>query len=134
GGGTACGPERRGRHSRLARRSPWRRRATRSVPSRDVPFGYNSRARCRHAVPGMLDPALAISEGLAENGLEEAAAFGSRDLDLRFESVADGHELVDLGDDAILLSDWREANRQIEQDRLIQILHGRADRCCFELC
>jgi len=45
------------------------------------------------------------SESVVQHGLEEKAALGLGDPYLRFEAVADGHELVDLGDDAALLDD-----------------------------
>ena len=37
-----------------------------------------------------------------EDGSEEATAFGLGSRELRFELVAQGNELIDLGDDAVL--------------------------------
>ena len=44
-------------------------------------------------------------EGVVEDGFEEASGFGLGGGELGFEAVAEGHQLVDLGDDAVLFGD-----------------------------
>ena len=42
---------------------------------------------------------------------EKAAAFGLTGGQLRFETITDGHQFVDFGDDAMLFSEWWQRNR-----------------------
>lgn len=44
-------------------------------------------------------------EGLVKDGFEEAAALGLGGGELRFQAVAEGHQLVDFGDDAVLFGE-----------------------------
>jgi hypothetical protein len=47
-------------------------------------------------------------EGLVEDGFEDAAGFGLGGGELGFEPVAEGQQLVDLGEDAVLFGEgWR---------------------------
>jgi hypothetical protein len=41
-----------------------------------------------------------------EDGFEEAAAVGVGGGELRFELVAEGHQFIDFGDDALLIDRW----------------------------
>ena len=45
-----------------------------------------------------------------------------------FQLVAEGHQFIDFGDDTVLFGEGRETYDQIQQDRLVQILHSCADR------
>ena len=45
---------------------------------------------------------------MAKSSFEEAAAFGLSGGELHFQPFAQGHQLVAFGDDAVLLSEWRE--------------------------
>ena len=47
------------------------------------------------------------------NGFEEAAAFGLGDGELRFQPVAEGHQLVNFCDDAVLFGKGREEHEEI---------------------
>ena len=43
-----------------------------------------------------------------QDGFEEAAAFGLGGGELRFQPVAQGHQFVDFGDDAVLFGErWK---------------------------
>ena len=43
-----------------------------------------------------------------EDGFEEAAAFGLGGGELRFQPVAQGHQFIHLGDDAVLFGEgWK---------------------------
>lgn len=46
-----------------------------------------------------------------EQGFEEAAAFGVGDGELRSQPVAQNHQFIDFGDDAMLLGDGWEGKR-----------------------
>ena len=50
-----------------------------------------------------------------EDGFEEAAGFGLGGGELGFEAVAEGHQLVDLGDDAVLLGEGWEGDAASSQ-------------------
>ena len=45
-----------------------------------------------------------------ERGFEEPAADGLAGSELRFQPVAQGHQLIDLGDDAVLLGEGRKGD------------------------
>ena len=47
-----------------------------------------------------------------ENGFEKAAAFGLGGGELRFQPVAQGQQLVDFGDDAVLFGEGREEHEE----------------------
>src|SRR5688572_19480211 len=49
-------------------------------------------------------------EGFVEDGFEQAAAFGPGGGELPFQPVAQGHQLVHLGDDAALLGQGRDGD------------------------
>lgn len=44
---------------------------------------------------------------LRHHGIEEFAPLAGVGLDLLVQRIAQGHELVDLGDDAVLFREWR---------------------------
>ena len=46
-----------------------------------------------------------------KHGIEQPAAFGLGRRELRFQSVAKGHQLIHLGDDAVLLGEGRKGTR-----------------------
>ena len=43
------------------------------------------------------------------------------------QSITQSHYFIHLGDDAFLFVQWWEANDQVQQNRLIQVLH-----CCSD--
>ena len=49
-------------------------------------------------------------KGLVEDGFEEPTAFGLVGGELRFEPVAQGHQLLHLCHDAVLFGEGREGN------------------------
>jgi hypothetical protein len=49
-------------------------------------------------------------EGLVEGGFEEAAGLGLDGGELGFEAVAEGHQFVHFGDDAVLFAQRRNRN------------------------
>lgn len=48
-----------------------------------------------------------------QNGFEKAAAFGLGAGELRFQSVAEGHQIIDFGDDALLFGEGRERKEKL---------------------
>jgi hypothetical protein len=46
------------------------------------------------------------SEGLVEGGFEEVAGLGLGGGELGFQAVAESHQFIDFGDDAVLLGVW----------------------------
>ena len=46
-----------------------------------------------------------------EDSFEEAAAFGLGGGELRFQPVAEGHQFIDFGDDAVLFGKWWKIGR-----------------------
>ena len=48
-----------------------------------------------------------------KDGFEESAAFGLGGGELRFKPVAQGHEFIDFGDDAILFGERWDRNREL---------------------
>ena len=48
-----------------------------------------------------------------EDGFEEAAALGLGGGELRFQAVAEGHQLVDFGDDAVLFGQRRKGDKNL---------------------
>ena len=65
---------------------------------------------------------------MVQRNFEEAAAFGLGGCELRFQSVAQGHQFINFGDNAVLFGKGRETDDQVEQNRLIEVLHGCSDR------
>jgi hypothetical protein len=59
---------------------------------------------------------------------EQAAAFGLSGSELRFQPVAQGHQLVHLGDDAVLLSEWWERHYCMVDLLRAQIGYGGSKR------
>ena len=56
-----------------------------------------------------------------EDSFEESAAVGVGGGELRVELVAEGHEFIDLGDDAVLFGEGRES-----KNKLVNILSGNS--------
>lgn len=46
-------------------------------------------------------------------GFEEPTAFGLRRGELRLQPVADRHQFIDLGDDAVLFCEWRDCVKEL---------------------
>ena len=61
---------------------------------------------------------------LPQHRLQEppAALLGLAELLLQL--IAEGHQCVDLGDDAVLFGEGREGNRRIAKNPLIDFWHG----------
>lgn len=57
-----------------------------------------------------------------DDSFEDAAAFGLGSGELRFEPVAQGHQFIHFGDDAMLLSEGWEWKREPAQLCCIHIL------------
>ena len=57
-------------------------------------------------------------EGIVQDGFEQSAALGPGDAELRFELIANGHQLVHLGHDTVLFGQRRKGNHHVQQDRL----------------
>src|ERR1017187_5734379 len=56
-----------------------------------------------------------------EQVFEEAAGLGLGGGESGFQAVAEGHQIIDFGDDAVLLGEWGKGQR-----------HG-GDRLCIEM-
>jgi len=52
-----------------------------------------------------------------EHGFEQATALGLRGGELCFELIAERQELIDFGDDAVLLGEGWEGNQNVAQIR-----------------
>ncbi len=59
---------------------------------------------------------LLCGQRLVQDGFEEAAAFGLGGGELRFQPVAEGHQFIDFGDDAVLFGEGWERNHQARVD------------------
>ncbi len=50
---------------------------------------------------------------MVQRSFEEAAAFGLGSSELRFQLVAEGHQLIHLGDDAMLFGEGWEEHQEV---------------------
>ena len=50
-----------------------------------------------------------------ENGFKQAAGFGLPRGELRLQLIAQGHQLIDLGDDAVLLGERRHWKQKLAE-------------------
>ena len=66
------------------------------------------------------------SKGLVQDGFEQAAALGLREGELRFQLVAQRHQVIHFGDDPALFGDWREANSDCLEVPKQEVLHCSA--------
>jgi hypothetical protein len=66
-------------------------------------------------------------EGVAQDGFEQAVAFSSGDSELRFQPVAQHHQLVHLGDNAVLLGEY------LIPDRAVPVNATSASRSCSRM-
>ncbi len=69
-----------------------------------------------------------------EQGFEEAAAFDLGDGELRFQPVAQGHQFVNFGDDAILFGEgWEEHQKVAKRSEWNRWLcsSSSTSRCLF---
>ena len=68
-------------------------------------------------------------ECVVEDDFKQAAACVVAGSEALFQPVAERHQFIDLGDDAVLFGEGWESKSQIEQNRLIKVLH-----CCAYGC
>ena len=64
-----------------------------------------------------------------QHGFEQVAAVGFGGGKLGFQLVAQRHQFIDLGDDAVLFGEWREGNQDCIQDFEINVLLGCSLGC-----
>lgn len=53
---------------------------------------------------------------MMQHRLNKAAGLGLGRGEAGFQLVAQGHQLIDLGDDAMWVGESRETNKQVERD------------------
>src|SRR5258708_5301766 len=67
-------------------------------------------------------------EGFGQQCIEQSAAGGGGGGEACLQPVAERHQRIDLGDDAVLFCEWWESDHQVEEYTLVEVLHCSPDR------
>ena len=80
------------------------------------------------ALPAVLQFVRALGTGESlQGGLAQGVLQFAAILLLRLQLVAQGHQLIDFGDDAGLFDQGRNRYQRIQKSTLIQVRHGGTD-------
>ena len=69
-----------------------------------------------------------------EGGFEEAAGLGLGGGELGFQAVAEGHQFIDFGDDAVLFGEWWDRNGHLSKRLPINVWLSGTTSAILQLC